>query len=219
VSVSGRHLPRETRERRIIDAAREVFSRRGFHAASVDEIAELAGASKPTVYAVVGPKEDLFRACIRREAERLVVAMRTAADPKLPPEEQLWRSSRAFFEFVGENPESWQLLFHRAPALGEAFAAEVADRHAWVIDVVAELLGNIGRTLGSRISDLDREIEVMAHALVGACESLADWLAQHPGESPDVTATRLVNFAWMGLSALRDGQVWLPHQPRAEEPA
>ncbi len=209
MSVSGRHVPRETREQRIIDAALEVFSRRGFHAASVEEIAELAGASKPTVYAIVGPKEDLFRSCIRREAERLVIAMRRAADPSLPPEEQLWRSSRAFFVFVAANQESWRLLFHRAPALGESFAAEVADRHAWVVEVVADLLRSVGNQLGDRLPGIEREIEAMAHALVGASESLANWMIEND-QNPDATATRLVNFAWNGLSAIRSGVLWRP---------
>jgi AcrR family transcriptional regulator len=61
-------LPRQVRERQILDAAISVFSRRGFHLASMDEIAEV---SKPMIYAYLGSKDDLFTACIRREALRL----------------------------------------------------------------------------------------------------------------------------------------------------
>ena len=43
----AKRLPRAVRERQIMDAAVDVFSRLGFHAASMDEISEVAGISKP----------------------------------------------------------------------------------------------------------------------------------------------------------------------------
>ena len=54
----------------LLDAALKVFSRRGYHAASVDEIATEAGYSKGAVYSNFSGKEDLFLALIdRRFAE------------------------------------------------------------------------------------------------------------------------------------------------------
>ncbi len=51
-----RRLPRQVRERQILDAAVTVFSRQGFHLTSMDDIAEVAGVSKPTIYAYLGSK-------------------------------------------------------------------------------------------------------------------------------------------------------------------
>ena len=59
----------------MLDAAVRVFSQRGYHAASVDEIAETAGISKPMVYAYLGTKEELFTACLHREGIRLIEAL------------------------------------------------------------------------------------------------------------------------------------------------
>lgn len=80
-----RRVPRPVREQQIIDAAIKVFAKRGYHAASVDEIAELAGISKPMVYLYLDSKEGLFLACLRRETERLVTALRAAAGPAHTP--------------------------------------------------------------------------------------------------------------------------------------
>ncbi len=44
----------------MLDAAVEVFSRSGFHPASMDEIADAAGVSKPMIYTYLGSKDDLF---------------------------------------------------------------------------------------------------------------------------------------------------------------
>src|SRR5271157_4974100 len=51
---------------RILDAAQRVFLKRGFQSASIDEIAELAPASKPTIYAHFAGKEALFAAVVAR---------------------------------------------------------------------------------------------------------------------------------------------------------
>ncbi len=57
-------------EERILDAAAKVFLERGFSGASVDEIAEVACAGKPTIYARFPSKEALFSAVIVRLVRR-----------------------------------------------------------------------------------------------------------------------------------------------------
>ena len=49
---------------RILEAARQVFLERGYQSASIDEIAEVAPASKPTIYAHFPGKEALFDAVV-----------------------------------------------------------------------------------------------------------------------------------------------------------
>jgi AcrR family transcriptional regulator len=55
---------------RILDAASKVFAERGFSAASVDEIAEVARDGKPTIYARFTGKEALLTAVIERVLRR-----------------------------------------------------------------------------------------------------------------------------------------------------
>src|SRR5262245_25884515 len=98
----------------MLDAAVAVFSRRGYHAAAMDEIAEVAGISKPMVYAYLGTKEDLFIACLHREATRLAQAVVDVVGPSGPPDEQLWRGLRGFFRFVTAHREGWTVLYRQA---------------------------------------------------------------------------------------------------------
>src|ERR1700682_1172593 len=60
--------PKDARDvkSRILDAAQQVFLKRGYQSASLDEIAEMAPASKPTIYAHFDGKEALFEAVIAR---------------------------------------------------------------------------------------------------------------------------------------------------------
>jgi AcrR family transcriptional regulator len=57
-------------EERILDAAGRVFLERGFSAASVEEIAEVACAGKPTIYARFPGKQVLFAAVVERLVRR-----------------------------------------------------------------------------------------------------------------------------------------------------
>jgi AcrR family transcriptional regulator len=63
--LSRKESQLQTRER-LLDAALQVFSRRGYYAASVDEIAAEAGYSKGAVYSNFSNKEELFLALIDR---------------------------------------------------------------------------------------------------------------------------------------------------------
>jgi AcrR family transcriptional regulator len=195
------------REQQMLDAAVRVFSQRGFHAANMDEIAELSGVSKPMVYAYHGTKEELFLACLRRESNRLIENIIVAADSSLPPDEQLWRGIKGFFSFVGAHRDGWSVLHRQARTL-EPFAGELADMRRNVVQVIAHRL-DVALQREGRSARPD-DLTSMALSLVGATESLADWLADHPEEDPGRTATRLMNAVWMGASQLIHGNTWKP---------
>jgi AcrR family transcriptional regulator len=210
-SPTFKRLPRAIREQQMLDAAVRVFSRRGFHAASMDEVAEEAGISKPMVYAYLGTKDELFIACLHREAGRLMEAVAAVVEVgDLPPDEQLWRGLRAFFGFVGAHRDGWAVLYRQARA-GEPFAAELAKMRMRIVEVVVSMLSRALAGHGRCVREA--ELEASAYALVGAGESLADWLADHPEEDAERTATRMMNVAWLGAAQLLRGEVWKPAKP------
>lgn len=61
---------REERRRQILDAALQVFSRKGYEKTTMDEIAEKAELSKGVLYYYFHNKEDLFYELIIRESEK-----------------------------------------------------------------------------------------------------------------------------------------------------
>ncbi|MFC5925996.1 TetR/AcrR family transcriptional regulator [Micromonospora vulcania] len=204
-----KRLPRAVREQQMLDAAVKVFSRRGFHAASMDEIAEDAGISKPMVYAYLGTKEELFVACLHREGTRMMQAIAGAAAPDLPADERLWRGLKAFFGFVGAHRDGWAVLYRQARG-EQPFAGELATMRTRLVEVVAGMLDHALRAEGREVAGTD--LEVVAYALVGATESLADWLADRPEADPEKTATRMMNVAWLGAAQLLHGVTWRPQE-------
>lgn len=214
----SKRLPREVRERQILDAAVRVFSASGYHDTSMDGVSSVAGLSKPMIYAYLGSKEDLFSACIRRESTRLIESVVEGARPGLPADAQLWHGLRAFFSFVGENRDSWRVLHRQSVAQGGTFAQTLAEIRGRAISLISALLvGAAGSAESDEVpATASHSGEALAAALVGAGESLADWWLDHPEESTDTLAVRLMNLVWMGFGDLMAGEVWKPPAPEPD---
>jgi AcrR family transcriptional regulator len=213
VAAQRKRVPRAVREQQMLDAAVATFARRGYRAASMDEIAVAAGVSKPLVYLYLKSKDELFTACIRREAEALKAAVHAAVEPGAPADRQLWSGLLGFFEHTAAHPDGWAVLYSQARTVGEPFAAEVAAMRAEILDFVTGLIAEAARDAvadaGCDRALADREVAALAHALVGAAESLADWDAAREGRpSGRETAATLMNFAWAGLDNLLGGRRW-----------
>ena len=196
----------------MLEVAEHVFAERGYHAASVDAIAEGAGITKPMVYAYFGSKEGLYVACMERTRRRLFEAIDEAADADAPPDEQLWYGLLAFFTFVGEQGESWSVLFGEATTRGGAFEAEAARLRSQLSRLVAQLLSEAAAAEGLDPPPVG-VTDPLAHALVGAAESLAVWWFDHPDEPTERVALWLMNFAWTGFGDLVRGEAWTPPTP------
>jgi AcrR family transcriptional regulator len=176
----------------------------------MDEIAEVAGISKPMVYAYLGTKDAVFIACLHREATRLLEAVADSVHAEAAPVEQLWHGLRAFFEFVGAYRDGWLVLYRQARGQ-EPFAAELAAMRRRIVEMVAALLSGVFSG-----SEQLADVTPMAYALVGAAESLADWLADHPDAAPEAAATSMMNFVWMGADNLLRGRTWRPASSERE---
>ncbi|WP_432134331.1 MULTISPECIES: TetR/AcrR family transcriptional regulator [unclassified Streptomyces] len=209
-AVKTKRMPRAVREQQMLDAAVRTFGQRGYMAASMDEIAELAGVSKPLVYLYLNSKEDLFTACIRREAAALVGAVRSGVRTDTPADRQLWDGLRAFFVHTARHPDAWSVLHLQARTHGEPFAGEVAAMRAEIVAFVTQLILAAARA-AHRDPDLpEGEVAGLAEALVGAAESLATWANATEGVTARQAAATLMNFSWAGLGNLMDGRSWSP---------
>src|ERR1700722_16584516 len=74
----------------LLQAAAQVFSERGFHGATLDEVAAVAGFTKGAVYSNFKKKEDLFMALFQANYDREMEALRMALEgSEVPPEARL----------------------------------------------------------------------------------------------------------------------------------
>ncbi|HLS76456.1 MAG TPA: TetR/AcrR family transcriptional regulator [Nocardia sp.] len=188
-----KRLPRAVREQQMLDAAVEVFARKGFHETSMDAIAAEAKISKPMLYLYYGSKDELFRACIQREGARLIESVAPAGNPQLTPHEQLRTALEAFLGFVDSNRRSWQVLYRQA--LGqESFASEIDNARERVIELTAKLLES-----SAKHPEPGTNFDIVAVAVIGAGEAIADRVAT--GRIDVAEAVDLLDaLAWRGLA-------------------
>lgn len=221
MGAKGKRLPRAVREQQMLDAAVTTFGQRGYRAASMDEIADVAGVSKPLVYLYLNSKEDLFGACVRREAEALVGAVRAAVEDG-PADRQLWSGLRGFFAHAAASPDGWAVLYRHA-STHEPFAGAFVAMRGEIMAYVTRLIADAAREADCEPKPDEREVTGLAHALVGAAESLAGWMnsgEQAGAPSAKEAAGLLMNFAWAGLDNLMQGRPWspAPADPRSLRP-
>jgi AcrR family transcriptional regulator len=123
---------RQANRAKILSAARTVFAQRGYHGATIDEIAAESGLSNGAVYYNFASKEDLFFALLDEWRTELLTELGSAlAHPGGPgPRQSFQDELNHVVGTLKSNPEWRLLLFEfvtyaaRSPAFRARFAAE-----------------------------------------------------------------------------------------------
>ena len=162
---------RDTSQKRrsIIDAAIREFSERGYDGSSMDRIAELAGASKRTVYNHFPSKDELFQAVIDGFGSQMASLKTIRYDPVRSLEEQL--SAFADAEIAVTSSPVWMgfikallTVFMRDPKL----AREAISRHMGEEDSLTVWMREAGRDGKLEIENPALAARVFSSMLGGA---------------------------------------------------
>ena len=187
-----KRLPRAVREQQMLDAAVQMFSVNGYHETSMDAIAAEAQISKPMLYLYYGSKEDLFGACLNRELNRFIDVVRADIDFTQGPRDMLRNTIVSFLRYIDANRASWIVMYTQAIS-SQAFAHTVREGREQIIELVAGLV-----RAGSRTPRPDAEHQMMAVALVGAGEAMANQLSTGDIDA-DEAGELMIDLFWLGL--------------------
>jgi AcrR family transcriptional regulator len=121
---------------RILDAALEVFARKGYHRAIVDDIVRASRTSKGAVYHHFPNKEAVFLALVDDFAARLAAAVATSITERHGALAKVEGALTAALTTFADDERLARLILLEAVSLGptyQAKRAEVADRFAALI--------------------------------------------------------------------------------------
>ncbi len=180
----------------MMSVAEQVFAERGYVAASMDEIAEQVGVSKPMLYEYFGSKEGLLVACIRQARTELLRATSEAVSGASTPEDMLRRGLVAYFRFIRAHARSWSLLRTEAAVVGPSAAGEIEAVRQQQTDLISSTMA----LHAPQPSPLD--LEPAAEVIVGGCERLALWCERNPETTPETAAELVMRMVWSGMSTL-----------------
>jgi AcrR family transcriptional regulator len=175
-----------TRER-LLRAARGVFARRGFHGASVDEIASEAGFSTGALYSNFTGKEDLFLVLMEREIDEHAREISDAVRTRASMAERATGGARRWMTMIEREPEVL-LLFMEFWAYGVRDAQvrpQVAARFAQVRKLLTKLIAD-------GVREFDLELDIPAEQLAVAIDALADGIARQKLADPDAVPDELM---------------------------
>ncbi|MDQ6834635.1 MAG: TetR/AcrR family transcriptional regulator [Actinomycetota bacterium] len=169
-------MPRSVREPLILAVAGRVFAQDSYERASMDHIAELAGVSKPMLYAYFGSKEGLYVAYIERTGGELVERL-VGTDGPGHGTLRVRAVIGEFLAFVEEHRDGWTVLFRELNA-SRPLAEQVAALRDQIVTEVRRMLEGEGSSSWTGLTP--PASEGVAEAIVGAGESLANWWLKQP---------------------------------------
>jgi AcrR family transcriptional regulator len=168
-------LTRQERSERIrselVEAAYEVFTTRGFHGASLEDISLAAGVTTGAVYSRFGGKDALFLAVLDEHIERRLRAYLKAAEAA-PDFETACRELGRVAVAAGRKEPGWTPLlmeFWMHAARRDDLRAAVLERNERQIDVLAGRLEAIaardGITPSRPVAEILRAVSALARGL------------------------------------------------------
>jgi AcrR family transcriptional regulator len=185
-------------------AAMDVFAERGFHGASMDEIARRSGVTPPVVYDHFASKLDLHRRLLERTRDELLAMWRENLGGDAPAEDRIPRALDAWARYVQDHPYAPRIFFFDTTGDPEAMAihreVQVQGR--------AALAAILGAEPGSaKIAGADEEsLEMAAEVIRGGLAGLAIWWSDHPDVARERIVTTAVNAVWIGLERVARGE-------------
>jgi AcrR family transcriptional regulator len=176
---------------RLLGAAGEVFAARGYHGASLEDVAGAAGLTKGAVYSSFSSKDELFYALMHERIEERLAFVTQATDPQTTPREAAQDAGRALADLSAEQSD-WHMLFIefwaqavRDPERREEFAR----RRRQVRELIA---GFLERQAVAHETTLPASAEQLAVAILALSNGIAiERLADPQTVDPDTLGTSL----------------------------
>lgn len=193
----ARRMTGEERREQLIGIGRTVFAERGFTGASIEDIAERAGVSKPVVYGHFGGKDGLYSAIVDREVATVLSMIAQALNGSDHPRALVEEAADAFLRYIESERDGFRILVRDAP-LGTAEGTLPS-----VLGVVAERAESIlvdqleARGFDPQLAPL------YSRALVGMVALVGQWWLEAGVPGRDQVRTQIVNLAWNGLRGLQ----------------
>lgn len=184
------------RRTQVMVSGLEVFAEKGFHLASMDDIAERAGVSKPISYQHFSSKQDFYLGVLDERVEFLVQHITESIDAAIGNRNRLEAAIACYFKLVDDADQGFRLIFESDFTMNHEVRARVEDVVAQVSRIVGtEVAKQTGKSIG--------EANILAGGLCGMAQAAAwRWLRLGRPISMESAISQTLDLAWHGLSAV-----------------
>ncbi len=186
-------LPRFERRQQLLTVARQVLASKGYHEATMADIADAAGVTKPVLYQHFTSKHALYQTLLVEIGDELrtrVVGAATASDG---PKERVAAGITAFVEYVTSERDGFSIFYSGINRHDDDWATIMAE--------VEESLSEAVMALIDVPSVAPERRQVMARGIIGMAETSVRYaLFDHDLDIDTSTLTGdIINMVWGGV--------------------
>jgi TetR/AcrR family transcriptional regulator, cholesterol catabolism regulator len=185
--------PSERRDE-VIRVAARLFAAKGYHATTLDQIAEEIGITKPALYYYITNKEDILRTIINRMLEPMQEVV-IAGQSELPPKEKMRRMMRILILSAAERKETTLLAFEQANILPKRSRDALRRRQKEVERSMEQTLKEGVEKGDFQVSD----VKMATFAILAVSNWLYRWYNPERGISPEEIADRNIELLENGF--------------------
>src|SRR3954468_5127247 len=203
-TVQARESRTNEKRARILDAAVKVFAERGFHSATVAEIARGAGVADGTIYLYFKGKDDLLLRLFDEKMTELVAEVKEALSTERNAPGKLRRFIQLHLALVERNPELASGLIVELRQSAQFLKAADRQKIAAYVDLIAEVVRE-----GQERGELDGSVSpaTVKRAIFGALDELAlGWLLSGRRVALKKTASEVAEWLVRGLLPAQGGK-------------
>jgi len=189
----------EFRRNELLTAARKFFGKKGFHDASIDEIAEAAQVAKGTVYLYYRSKKDLYLEALRFGVESLNSQLRSRAGGPGTCLETLRVLTETKMTFFEENGDFFRIYYSELAKLPShpSAIAMVRDLYTEQAKVFEQLLRDDVRKRQLRSIDVEKTALAIADLTRGVATQR---LLRNSKNSLEDDVKFIVDLIWKGIA-------------------
>lgn len=177
----------------LLAVALDVFVEQGYHSASMDEISDRAGVSKPVLYQHFPGKLDLYLALLETAADTVVDGVRKALASTSDNKQRVQATMAQWYDYVAMESAAFRLVFESDLTNEPAVRVQV-DR------VLHESAALIAEVIADDTSLPVASSHLLAVSLVGMGQVGARyWLDNNSTLSKDEAVQLAIGLAWRGI--------------------
>ncbi|MBV6395107.1 MAG: HTH-type transcriptional repressor KstR2 [Anaerolineales bacterium] len=181
----------------ILEAAAQVFRKKGFHGASMSDIAEAVNLKKASLYHHVASKQEILLALLDRALELLTERIAPLARQSSPAEAKLRQMIHAYLNLLAENADlAAVLLFEHRSLEPRQHARHIPNRDRFEklwLDIVLEGV----KAKKFRVSNP----ALAVRAMLGTLNWTLTWYRANGQMSMEEIADQIADLQFKGLSA------------------
>lgn len=179
----------------ILDAAAQVFRQKGFHGASMSDIAEALHVQKPSLYHHVESKQEILLALLDRALGMLTDHLALIHAQTIPADQKLRQMIRGYLSALAENADLTAVLLFEHRSLDKKSHA----RHVPQRDKFEGLWRDVlNEGVKTKVFDL-KDTGLAVRALMGVMNWTLTWYRPDGSKSIEQIADEYADFMLKGM--------------------